>query len=55
MNRIKVNAKLELHALLSVAPHAVHVSSDFESMPGIKDAERMRRFVAAVRRADNEQ
>lgn len=40
-------------AVRTVRPHAVDVSSGIESMPGIKDAERMRRFVAQVRRADN--
>ena len=42
-------------AVRAVAPQAVDVSSGIESMPRIKDPERMRRFVAEVRRADNDE
>ncbi|MBP7572083.1 MAG: phosphoribosylanthranilate isomerase [Acidobacteria bacterium] len=38
-------------AIARVAPHGVDVSSGVEASPGIKDAERMRRFVVAVRQA----
>jgi phosphoribosylanthranilate isomerase len=40
-------------AVRAVRPQAVDVSSGIESVPGLKDAQRMRRFVAEVRRADN--
>lgn len=36
-------------AIVAVRPAAVDVSGGVESAPGIKDAEKMRRFVAAVR------
>jgi phosphoribosylanthranilate isomerase len=36
-------------AIRTVAPFAVDVASGIESAPGIKDTDRMRRFVAAVR------
>lgn len=39
-------------AIRAVRPWAVDVSSGIESAPGVKDAEKMRRFVAEVRRAD---
>lgn len=39
-------------AVCALRPYAVDVSSGIESAPGIKDAEKMRRFVAEVRRAD---
>jgi len=36
-------------AIRAAQPYAVDVSSGIESAPGVKDLERMRRFVAAVR------
>jgi len=39
-------------AVVLVRPHAVDVSSGVEAAPGIKSAERMRSFIAAVRAAD---
>lgn len=39
-------------AVRTVRPWAVDVSSGIESAPGIKDPDAMRRFVAEVRRAD---
>jgi phosphoribosylanthranilate isomerase len=38
-------------AIRIVRPYGVDVASGVESSPGIKDAEKMRRFVAAVRSA----
>jgi phosphoribosylanthranilate isomerase len=40
-------------AIRAVHPYAVDVSSGIESAPGIKDAEKMRRFVEEVGRAGN--
>jgi len=39
-------------AILATLPWAVDVASGIEAAPGIKDGEKMRRFVAEVRKAD---
>ena len=39
-------------AIQATRPWAVDVASGIEAAPGIKDGQKMRRFVAAVRRAD---
>ncbi|MBO9717637.1 MAG: phosphoribosylanthranilate isomerase [Pseudoxanthomonas sp.] len=39
-------------AILATLPWAVDVASGIELSPGVKDGEKMRRFVAEVRRAD---
>ena len=39
-------------AIRAVRPYAVDVSSGIESAPGIKEGEKMRRFVVAVRECD---
>lgn len=39
-------------AILATRPWAVDVASGIEAAPGIKDGDKMRRFVAEVRRAD---
>ncbi len=39
-------------AIAALRPHGVDVASGVERAPGIKDPERMRRFVAAVRAAE---
>ena len=39
-------------AIRTARPYAVDVSSGIESAPGVKDAEKMRRFVAAVRSSE---
>ena len=41
-----------VEAVLAARPFAVDVSSGIESAPGVKDLEKMRRFVAAVRAAE---
>ena len=40
-------------AILATRPWAVDVASGIEAAPGIKDGDKMRRFVAEVRRADS--
>jgi phosphoribosylanthranilate isomerase len=47
-----LNAANVIEGVCRVRPWAVDVSSGVESSKGIKDAELMRRFCAAVRRAD---
>ena len=42
-------------AVRQVRPFAVDVASGVESSPGVKDPEKLARFVAAVRRADAEE
>lgn len=39
-------------AVTALRPYAVDVSTGIESAPGVKDEDRMRRFMEAVRRAD---
>ena len=39
-------------AILAARPYAVDVSSGIESAAGVKDVEKMRRFVAAVRSSE---
>jgi phosphoribosylanthranilate isomerase len=47
-----LNADNVFDAITTVLPWGVDVSSGIESEPGVKDGERMRRFVEEVRRAD---
>lgn len=39
-------------AIRTARPYAVDVSGGIESVPGVKDAEKMRRFIAAVRSSE---
>ena len=41
-------------AVRALRPYAVDVSTGIESAPGLKDEDRMRRFIEAVRKADGE-
>mgnify|MGYP003577163678 FL=1 len=47
-----INADNVHDAILATLPWAVDVASGIEVSPGIKDGDKMRRFVAEVRRAD---
>ena len=47
-----LNPENVAQAITGVRPFAVDVASGVEAAPGLKDAARMRAFVAAVRRAD---
>jgi len=47
-----LNADNVFDAITTVLPWGVDVCSGIESEPGVKDGERMRRFVEEVRRAD---
>ena len=49
-----LNAGNVAAAITQVRPYAVDVSGGIESAPGIKDAEKMRAFVAEVRRIERE-
>lgn len=49
-----LNAGNVAAAITQVRPYAVDVSGGIESDPGIKDAEKMRAFVAEVRRIERE-
>jgi phosphoribosylanthranilate isomerase len=48
-----LDAQNVAEAIARVRPYAVDVSSGIESSKGIKDPQRMRQFVEAVRRADD--
>ncbi len=48
-----LNADNVGRAIRAARPWGVDVSSGIESAPGLKDGEKMRRFVEEVRRADN--
>ena len=41
-------------AIRTVRPYAVDLASGIESAPGIKDAEKMRRFIEEVRRVSGD-
>ena len=47
-----LDADTVFDAIQTILPWGVDASSGIESAPGIKDGEKMRRFVAEVRRAD---
>ena len=48
-----LNAENVAEAILRMKPFGVDVSSGVESSPGIKDPEKIRAFVAAVRHAES--
>ena len=49
-----LNEKNVAEAIRQVRPYAVDVASGIESVPGVKDHQRLQKFILAVRQADQE-
>ena len=49
-----MNEKNVAEAIRQVRPYAVDVASGIESVPGVKDHQRLQKFILAVRQADQE-